>query len=138
MLFYKAINQSFSSTTCSINTFCFYFFALLCFLQIKNYKPGSWAYLGLFLDCLRHSWKQSFSFQNFRIFSSSEGKLIDSGTGSTMMSAKTENQNVTRQTCVVRRQDNKSWRVCDKNRRINLFNYLNWGVNANTVLSVYI
>lgn len=131
MLFYKAINQSFSPTACSINTFCF--------LQIKNCKPGSWAYLGLFLDCLRHSWKQSFSFQNFRILSSSEGKLIDSGTGSTMVSAKhTENQNVTRQTCVARRQDNKSWRVCYKNRGINLFNYLIWGVNVNAILTVYI
>lgn len=45
------------------------------------------SYLGLFLDCFRHSWKQFFVSHICMIFSSSEGKLMDSGTGSTMVSA---------------------------------------------------
>lgn len=70
------------STACHGNTFCI----------VHNYKQERLIYLGLFLDCLRHSWKQSFFCHNCRIFSSSEGKLMDSGTGSTMASAKNRNQ----------------------------------------------
>lgn len=54
---------------------------------------NSYVYLGLFLDCLRHSWKQSFFCQNSNIFSSSEGKLMDSGTGSTMASVQKQSAN---------------------------------------------
>lgn len=63
-------------------------------------KSNTGIYLGLLLDCLRHSWKQFFSSHICMIFSSSEGKLMDSGTGSTMVSGTLHNTNV---------KQNRSW-----------------------------
>lgn len=55
------------------------------------YRGNICSYLGLFLDCFRHSWKQFFSSHICMVFSSSEGKLMDSGTGSTMVSGAIHN-----------------------------------------------
>lgn len=55
------------------------------FWRCNHYNAVS--HFGLFLDCFRHSWKQSFSFQNWRTRSSSVGKWMDSATGSTMAPA---------------------------------------------------
>lgn len=62
---------------------------ILVYKQQKNHTgvmlSGRRCHLGRFLLCFRHSWKQSFSCQNCRIRSSSVGKLMDSGTASTIL-----------------------------------------------------
>lgn len=42
--------------------------------------PKKFTYFGLCFDCFKHSWKQLNSDQNCKIFSSSAGKLMFSGT----------------------------------------------------------
>lgn len=69
-------------------------------IRIIHFAANTGIYLGLLLDCLRHSWKQFFSSHICMIFSSSEGKLMDSGTGSTMVTGTLHNTNV---------KQNRSW-----------------------------
>lgn len=52
----------------------FFFFARILSL------PQKVTYFGLFFDCFKHSWKQLCLDQNCKVFSSSAGKLMFSGT----------------------------------------------------------
>lgn len=57
------------------NSYFFFFF----FARILS-LPQKVTYFGLFFDCFKHSWKQLCLDQNCKVFSSSAGKLMFSGT----------------------------------------------------------
>lgn len=67
--------------TTELHTRNSYFFLFFFFFFARSLSlPQKVTYFGLFFDCFKHSWKQLCLDQNCKVFSSSAGKLIFSGT----------------------------------------------------------